>query len=95
MEAALDFELMDSAGDTLILEGGVTPGSHLLEAGLKTKWAFFKLAKFLVAHCHVVKDLKSNVFVSLAPCEIDHVENTMSLLKKQESIVELIFLNVG
>lgn len=53
---------------------------HLLKARLQTQGTLLQLAKLLVAHSHIVKDLQSYVLVTIAPCEVDHVEDSVRLL---------------
>ena len=66
----------------------------MVEASLKAQGAFLKLAELLIAHSHVVENLKRNVLVTIAFFEVNNVEHTMSLLQQKQGIIKLLFLNV-
>ena len=67
---------------------------HLLQAGLEAQSTLLQLAKLLIAHSHIVKNLESYILVASAPRKVDHVEDTVRLLKQEQSVLELLLLYV-
>jgi len=66
----------------------------LLRARLQTQGALLQLAKLLIAHRHVVKNLQRNVLVALTPGQVNHVEDAVRLLEEQKRVLELVLLYV-
>ena len=64
--------------------------SKMVKSGFKTKGTLLELALLLVAHGHIVKELKGYELVSLAPTQVDSIEDPMGFLKQEKSIFELV-----
>ena len=94
MKSTLNFKLVDSTRYTFVLKRCVTPWSQLLETGLKTKRTLLKLTQFLVAHCHIVENLKSNKLVSFCSSQVYYIKNSMCFLEKEQCVLKLVFLNI-
>lgn len=57
VQSAFELELVNARRNTLVFQRGVLFVIKLLKTGLEAKGALLQLAKLLIAHCHVVKDL--------------------------------------
>ena len=64
---------MDPSRHALVAQRAVCLEVKMLHAGLETQGALLQLTQLLVAHGHVVEDLKCNKLISVAVGEVDNV----------------------
>lgn len=80
---------MNSVGEALGFDAEVIV-AEVVNCCFEAEGALFKLPEFLVAHGHVMKQLKRHVLVSLAPREVNDIEDAMGLLKQKQCVFKLV-----
>lgn len=80
MHARLKLELLNAATDASVVQLLVLSGVDLLKTSLQAERTLLELTELLVAHCHVVKQLKRDHLVPSTFANIYDIKHTVGLL---------------
>ena len=87
-------ELEKSRAQALVLQRCILK-TEVVKRCLQAECALFQLTLLLVAHSHVVEQLQGYEVIPMAARQVYYIQNPMGLLKEQESVIELIPIQVS